>query len=224
MKRLLKHILLMIVAISFVACSTKTEYSLDKPVGQPSGFINHYDKPYYEVYTDQDIEDIAVYLPKSTTTVRLKMKVSNLEDVIYMKLLTSDNYEIDKILRRVENIKDLGYEQDGYMYEPSVEKNVVTLQIYVPSIYLYNGVYKPKLVFSFKRNSRSVQEKVQLAFVKHVYSISNEDSVENPKYSILSDYCAASNKASEDFFNQIVKVNENRIYLETIKDIENSCR
>jgi len=224
MKRLLTHTLLAILTISFVACSSKTEYSLDKPVAKSSDFINYYDKPYYEVHTNQDIEDIAVYLPKDTTTIRLKMKVSNLEDVIYMKLMTEDGYEIDKILRRVEDITSLGYEQDGYMYEPSIEKNIVTLQIYVPSIYLYNGVYKPNLVFSFKRNSRSIQEKVQLAFVKHVYSVSNENSLENPKYSTLSEYCEASNKASDDFFTQIVKVNENRIYLETIKDIENSCR
>ena len=224
MKKIFLNTLVAVSAVLFVGCSTKAEYSLDKPVAKQSGFVNHYDKPYYEIFTRADVEDVAVYLPKDTTTIRLKMKVSNLEDVIYMKLVTDDMYEIDKILRRVENIKDLGYEQDGYMYEPSIEKNIVTLQIYVPSIYLYNGIYKPRLIFSFKRNSRSVQEKVQLAFVKHIYSVSNEDSVENPIYSTLSDYCEASHKASEDFFNQIVKVNENRIYLDTIKDIENSCR
>ena len=224
MKRIFLHILLIVSAVLFLGCSSKVEYSLDRNVAKSSGFVNHYDKPYYEVTTEQDIEDLAVYLPKDTTTIRLKMKVSNLEDVIYMKLVTDDTYEMDKILGRVEDIKDLGYEQDGYMYEPSIEKNIVTLQIYVPSIYLYNGVYKPRLVFSFKRNSRSIQERVQLAFVKHIYSVSEENSEENPMYSTLSDYCAASNKASEDFFNQIVKVNENRVYLETIKEIENSCR
>ncbi|MCW8838787.1 MAG: hypothetical protein OQK11_08810 [Thiovulaceae bacterium] len=224
MKKIFLNIVLIITTTLFIGCSTKSEYSLDKPVAKQEGFINYFEKPYYEVFTEQDVEDVAIYLPKDTTTVRLKMKVSNLEDVIYMKLITDDGYEIDKILRRVENMKDLGYEQDGYMYEPSIEKNVVTLQVYVPSIYLYNGVYKPKLIFSFKRNSRSVQEKVKLAFVKHVYSVSNKNAQENPLYSTLSEYCKASNKVSDDFFNQIVKVNENRIYLETIKDIENSCK
>jgi len=223
MKRILQ-ILLALSTFMFIACSSKNEYSLDEKVAHKDGFINHYDKPYYEVFTTQGVEDLAVYLPKETTTIRFKMKVSNLEDVIYMKLLGSGTFEIDKVLRRVENIKDLGYEQDGYMYEPSLEKNIVTLQIYVPSIYLYNGIYKPKLIFSFKRNSRSIQERVQLAFVKHVYSVSENNSKENPHYSTLSEYCETSNKASEDFFNQLLKVNENRVYLETIKDIENSCK
>lgn len=224
MKNIILQTILITIALFSVGCSTKNPYSLDKKVAHERGFINYFDKPYYEVHTDQGIEDLAVYMPKDTTTVRLKMKVSNIEDVIYMKLVTEDGYEIDKILRRVEDIKDLGYEQDGYMYEPSVEKNVVTLQIYVPSVYIYNGIYKPKLIFSFKRNSRSIQERVQLAFVKHIYSVSNEDSEENPKYWTLSDYCAASNKADKEFFEQIVKVSENRIGLDTIKDIENSCK
>jgi len=224
MKKIFLYTVLVISTLLLVGCSTKENYSLDKKVAIAEGFKNHYDKPYYEVFTEQDIEDIAVYLPKDTTTIRLKMKVSNLEDVIYMKLVSEDGYEIDKILRRVESMAQLGYEQDGFMYEPSIEKNIVTLQIYVPSIYLYEGIYKPKLIFSFKRNSRSIQEKVQLAFVKHIYSIENNDSQEKPYYSTLSEYCNASNKAGDDFFKQIVKVNENRIYLQTIKDIENSCR
>lgn len=224
MNKILLHTLLLALALFFSACSTKNEYSLDKPVAKSSGYVNYYDKPYYEVVTKQGVEDLAIYLPKDTTTVRFKMNVSNLEDVIYMKLVTEDGFEIDKILRRVEDIKSLGYEQDGYMYEPSIEKNIVTLQIYVPSVYLYNGIYKPKLIFSFKRNSRSIQEKVQLAFVKHIYSVSQENNEENPSYSTLSDHCANSKKANDEFFEQVIKINENRIDLETIKDIENSCR
>ncbi len=223
MKKLL-YIFLALSALIFTGCGSKTENLLDIKVANKSDFINYYDKPYYEVFTKQGIEDLAIYLPKDTTTIRLKMKVSNLEDVIYMKLVSTGAFEIDKVLRRVEDIKDLGYEQDGYMYEPSIEKDYVTLQIYVPSIYLYNGIYKPKLIFSFKRNSRSIQERVQLAFVKHVYTVSEKDSREKPQYSTISEYCEASNKANEDFFNQLLKVNENRVYLETIKDIENACK
>lgn len=218
------YILLMFLALIFSGCSSKKISLLDKKVAQSSGFMNHYDKPYYEVLTSQGIEDLAIYLPKDTTTIRLKMKVSNLEDVIYMKLVSFGMFEIDKVLRRVENIKDLGYEQDGYMYEPSVEKDMVTLQIYVPSIYLYNGIYKPKLVFSFKRNSRSIQEKVQLAFVKQKYTVVYEDSREKPKYLTISEFCEASNKEDDEFFKQLSEVNQNRVYVDTIKDIENLCK
>lgn len=214
------------VLLLITGCSTVSESSLKENVGKKDNFINHYNKPYFEVTTSEDIEDVVVYLPKSTTTVRLKMKVSNLEDIIYMKLVTEDGYEIDKVLRRVEDIKSLGYEQDGYMYEPSVEKNVVTLQLYIPNIYLYNGVYKPTLVFSFKRNARSVQEIVKLYFAKQMYTVSTDNNLseEKPAYMTLSDYCEKSNRAGDDFFTQINRVNENRIDLDLIKEIESSCR
>ena len=87
-------------------------------------------------------------------------------------------------------MKQLGYEQDGFMYEPSVEKNVVTLQIYVPSIYIYNGAFKPKLVFSFKRNARSVQESVNMYFLRDIYTVSEiivpAKSVEENNTSLVS--------------------------------------
>ena len=226
MKRLFLIVLPIVIAFGLVGCSSNKVNPLDKEVAVPKGYLNHYNTPYYEISTSEDIEDVVAYLPKDTTTVRLKMKVSNLEDIIYMKLITEDGYEIDKILRRVGDMKQLGYEQDGYMYEPSVEKNVVTLQVYVPSIYIYNGAFKPKLVFSFKRNARSVQENVQLYFLREIYTVSKENnsSFEEPKYTTLSDLCAASKKADDDFFAQIATVNENRIDIETIKDIENSCK
>ena len=226
MKKIILIVLSIAISLGLVGCSSNVVNPLDKEVAVPKDYINYFDKPYYELTTSEDIEDVVVYLPKDTTTVRLRMKVANLEDVIYMKLVTEDGYEIDKIVRRVSDMKELGYEQDGFMYEPSVEKNVVTLQVYVPSVYIYNGVYKPKLIFSFKRNSRSVQEKVQLNFIRHIYTVSkdNEDKQERPNYATLSDFCAASKKADADFFNQVVTLNENRIDIETIKEIENSCK
>ncbi len=226
MKKLLLSMITTATMFMILGCSTVPVDVLSKDVALNDGYVNHFDKPYYEITTSEDIEDVAMYLPKDTMTIRLKLKVSNLEDIIYMKLVTEDGYEIDKILRRVEDIATLGYEQDGYMYEPSIEKNVVTLQIYVPSIYLYNGSYNPQLIFSFKRNSRSIQESVQFYFMKQLYLVSkeNDKKEERPSYSNLSDYCQSSNKANSEFFIQMQKVNDNRIDLETIKDIESSCR
>ncbi len=209
-----------------LGCASKEVNPLDTPVALQKGYKNNFTTPYYEVELPKDIEDVMVYLPKNTTTIRLKMQIANLEDIIYMKLTTEDGFEIDKILRRVEEMQQLGYEQDGYMYEPSIEKDVVTLQIYVPSIYIYKGTYKPKLTFSFKRNSRSVQEKVQLYLARQIYSVTNdnEQNQEKPLYTVLSKYCAKKKKADKEFFTQMEQVNTNRIDLETIKDIEASCR
>ena len=197
MKKIILFVLTIAISLGLVGCTKIVVNPLDKEVSVPKGYINHFDKPYYEITTSENIEDVVVYLPKETTTLRLRMKVANLEDVIYMKLVTEDGFEIDKIIRRVSDMKQLGYEQDGFMYEPSIEKNIVTLQIYVPSVYIYNGVYSPKLIFSFKRNSRSVQEKVQLNFIRHIYTVSkeNNDNQERPSYSSLSDYCEASKKS-----------------------------
>jgi len=207
------------------ACSTVNQDALSKPVAKKNGFINHFTAPYYQVNTTEDIEDVVVYLPKETTTVRLRMEVANLEDVIYMKLVTEDDLVIDKILRRVEDIKNLGYEQDGYMYEPSIEKDKITLQVYVPSAYLYHGTYKPKLILSFKRNSRSVQQNVNLYFSKKIYNIKqNAKKEEAPIYLNLSEYCQEFKDVNGDFFKQLSLLNENRVDMDMIKDIETSCK
>jgi len=227
-KSIIKTVIASIVIGLINGCSIIQDdvLNLEEDVGNSSEYVNHYDKPYFEITTSEDIEDVVAYLPKETTTVRVKMKISNLEDIIYMKLVTEDGYEIDKILRRVEDIKLLGYKQDGYLYEPSVEKNVVTLQIFVPSIYLLEGIYKPKLVFSFKRNARSVQEVVQFNFAKHIYAITKENELkqEAPAYVTLKDYCSKAQTPNSDFFVQMSNVNENRLDIDTIKDIENLCK
>lgn len=215
-----------LLTLVFSGCSSIHKNNLTKYVGKKEGYVNHYNQSFYEITTNEDIEDVVVYLPKNTTTIRLKMKVSNLEDVIYMKLVTEDNFEIDKILRRVENLKMLGYKQDGYYYEPSIEKNIVTLQVYIPSAYVYEGIYKPKLVFSFKRNSRSVQEIVNLNFIKKVFTVVNdtEKKLEVPRYKLLIDDCKSSKVHSVDFLYQLDAVNRNRIDEETIEGIKRTCK
>ena len=91
------------------------------------------------------------------------------------------------------------------------------------------------MIFSFKRNARSIQESINLYFLREIYTVStvvipaenpeeNNATIEQPVYMTLSDLCESSIKVDDDFFTQIVKVNENRIDIETIKDIENSCK
>ncbi len=228
MKKLIVSTIAIIALFIFAGCSTTslTTNILDKDVALQKGYVNHFEKPYLEVNAKEDVEDIVVYMPKNTTTLRVRLHIANLEDLIYMKLVTEDAYEIDKILRRVEDIKTLGYKQDGYMYEPSLEKNVVTLQVYVPSVYIYKASYQPKLIFSFKRDSRSIQESINLKFLREIYSVSkkNDAKEERPVYSSLEVYCKSSKKADKEFFTQTATINDNRLDLETIKELEASCR
>ena len=218
-----------LIALMFLdGCSTKVfvkEDELAPKIGMVKNYKNSFTKEVFEVFTSEDIEDVAVYLPKDTTTVRIFMNVSNIEDVIYMKLVDDGAFSIDKVLRRVEDINKLGLKQDGYVYEPSVLKNIVTLQLHIPSIYLYENLYKPKLIFSFKRNSRSVQEKVNLYFMKHKLSVSqkNEKGYEKPFYSNVKDYCKNGNKLDSEFISQIDKVNTNRVDIEFLEEIKILC-
>lgn len=226
MKKILVSFLPFMALLLLSGCGANVSVdALEQPVGKSNEFVNHFNKDVFEVYTPEDIEDVALYLPKDTTVVRLKMSVSNIEDVIYMKLVDESGFSVDKVLRRVENISALGLEQDGFMYEPSVEKNIVTLQVYVPSIYLYAKSYKPKLIFSFKRNSRSVQESVQLYFMKERYSVSdkNEQKQERPFYSDVKEYCAGGNKINPDFKTQLDRVNSNRADSEFLTEIRILC-
>ncbi len=226
MKKILVSFLPFIALLFLSGCGAKvTVDELAQPVGKNDNFINHFNKDIFEVYTPEDIEDVVLYLPKDTTVVRVKMSVSNIEDVIYMKLVDESGFAIDKVLRRVENITDLGLKQDGFMYEPSVEKNIVTLQIYVPSIYLYEKIYKPKLIFSFKRNSRSVQESVNLYLMKERYSVNdkNKKRHEKPFYSDVKDYCRAGNKINPDFKTELDRVNTNRADSEFLTEIRILC-
>ena len=228
MMKILINLLALITLLVLSGCSTtafNANDELSKPVAKTDGYVNHFQKEVFEVYTSEDIEDVALYLPKDTTTVRLKMSVANIEDVIYMKLVDDSGFAVDKILRRVEDIAELGLEQDGFMYEPSVEKNIVTLQIYVPSVYLYANIYKPKLVFSFKRNSRSVQESVNLYLMKERYSVNskNDKKHEKPFYSDVKDYCSNGNIINDDFKTQLDRVNTNRADSEFLTEIRILC-
>jgi hypothetical protein len=202
-------------------CSTKTQSELGVKVAKKE-FINHFTSDVYTVYTSEDLQSVVVYLPKDTTTVRIKMKVANLEDVVYMKLVDESPFNIDKILRRVDDINKLGLEQDGYMFEPSVEKDIVTLQIYVPSIYLYDSKYQPKLVYAYKRDLRVLQDKVNFSFLRKKYSVVEKDSKEYPRYTNIKEYCK-DNKISKEYFDQLDQVNTIRVDEEFIKELREQC-
>jgi len=208
--------------VVMAGCSaTSYQGELGKDVAKTE-FTNHYNTPAYVVHTSEDVENVVVYLPKDTTVVRLKMKVANLEDIVYMKLVDESPFAIDKVLRRVENIDQLGLGQDGYMYEPSVEKNIITLQVFVPAVYLYKSAYKPKLVYAYKRNARVLQDSVELTFLKKRYYVYHKEGMEYPAYGDVAKYCE-NNSMEKEYFDQLFEVNTNRVDEEFIKELRALC-
>ena len=201
--------------------STSYNQELVQNVGKTE-FVTHYTTPTFTIHTSEDVESVVAYLPEDTTTIRIKMKVANLEDIVYMKLVDESSFSIDKVLRRVDDMQKLGLEQDGYMYEPSVEKNIITMQVFVPSVYLYNSKYQPKLVYAYKRNSRVLQDSIKLTFLKKRYSIHHENHMEYPSYTNVEEYCK-NNTISKEYFDQLFELNTNRVDEEFVKELRALC-
>jgi hypothetical protein len=198
---------------------------LIKKVANVNGAKNSFSQDVFKMFLTDDIEDVAVYLPKDTMTLRLMLEVANIEDVVYMKLIDDSGFSIDKVLRRVDDINKLGLNQDGYVYEPSILKNIVTLQLYIPSIYLYKNIYKPKLVFSFKRNARSIQESINFAFMKERLSvIEDKNGFEKPFYSNVKEYCKHHNKIDAPFNAQLQQINTQRVDEDFITELRSLCK
>jgi hypothetical protein len=180
----------------------------------------------FNVYLTEDVEDAVVYLPKENTTVRLEINIANIEDVLYMKLTDESEFNINKLIRRVSDINLLEPTQDGFMFEPSVKKDTIILQVYVPSVYTYKGSYEPTLTFSFKRSQRAVIEKIRLYFIKQKYFVTtNEDDQEVPDYGDLKTYCEKTQLgAPKSFQEQIDKLNQNRVAPEFITKLKGICQ
>jgi hypothetical protein len=228
---MLKNIIVFLVVLFiFGGCGASNLLKfgeLDKAVAQN-------DKPVRNLFNDrvlsvdvpEDIEDLSIYLPKKSTTVRLKLNIANIEDVLYMKLTDESDFNVNKLLKRVSDIEELGLEQDGFMFEPSVQKDVIILQIYVPSIYLYDNSYEPMLTFSFKRSSRAVQEKIKFYFVRQYYYVTNnEEDQEVPAYGNLAEYCEKVELgAPQEFTNELEKLNQNRVGEEFRTKLQGICQ
>lgn len=200
---------------------------LQESVANEDNIINNYKGEVLKLETLEDTESMSVVLPKENMTVRVKIKVANVEDVLYMNLVDSNSeFGINKLLRRVSSFDEVELNQDAWMFEPSIEKGVVTMQLYIPSLYLYKSTYNPKLIFSYKRSSRALQEMIQFNFIKQKYYVTNDDNGhEIPKYVDLETYCEETGKGvSEDFTAQIDSLNTNRISLEMIQNLRGICK
>jgi len=185
---------------------------LDKKVASEKG-INNFKGNILDLTVEPNVENVFVVLPKEDMTVRVKIKIANIEDVLYMNIIDDSDFKINKILKRVSNLDELSLNQDGWMFEPSIEKGVITLQLYLPAIYLYSTKYNPKLLFSYKRSSRAVQDSIQFHFIREQYYPSQDkDGHEIPVYTDLADYCQTTGKdVSPTYLEQIDRLNSNRV-------------
>ena len=226
-----RNIIFTILTISlFTGCfSTKNILILDElgdDVANKGKIINNLSGTVLTVYTSSDTENMSIVLPKDDLTMIIKIKVPNVEDILYMNIVSNDDFKINKLVRRVSNLKELDQKQDGWVFEPSVEKDIITLQLYLPSIYLHTTQFRPTLNFSYKRSARSLQDTIQFNFIKqNYYATHDDDGYEVAKYTDWDDYCAqTSNGISESFLEQINLLNTNRISDETTEKLRGICQ
>ncbi|SFV75278.1 hypothetical protein MNB_SM-3-6 [hydrothermal vent metagenome] len=216
----------MSVLLFFSGCASKILQEKDplaKPVGLAPTYKNYFTKDVFEIFTSPQTEDVMVYLPKNTMTIRVMMSITNIEDILYMKLVDDGDFAIDKVLRRVDDIKKLGVQQDGYMFEPSILKDKVVLQIYVPAVYVYKNLYKPTLVYSYKRDGRSIQDKIHFYFIKERLADDINKSSEKPVYLDVKEYCK-NHQIEPQFKLQIDQINRNRVDSEFLGELKKLCK
>jgi len=214
--------ILMILFI-FTGCSTKIiDTRLNDSVATKS-FVNHFPGDVLTIETSPDTEEVLVLLPKSDLKVRIKMNITNLEDVLYIKLVDESGFNIDKILRRV-NREQIDMNSDAYMVDQKDEKDIVTVQIYVPHIYLYNNKYRPKLLYSYKRNGRSIQEEIKLNFLYKNYHVVQMDDLEITTYSNVKEFCKAENEIEPKFKEDINRLSKHRDLEDIKSELQALCQ
>jgi len=228
---MLKYISIAIFTIFiFSGCfSTKNILKTDElgdDVANQDKIINNLQGSILTIATTADTEVMSVVLPKDDLTLRIKIRIPNVEDVLYMNIVSNDDFKLNKLIRRVESFKELNPNQDGWFFEPSVEKNVVTLQLYLPAIYLYKTQFRPKLNFAYKRSERALQDSIQFNFIRQQYYPTHDDNgYEVAKYGSLSDYCLETGKGvNTNFYNEIDMLNKNRVSSDLKDELRGICQ
>ncbi len=220
--------LLVFTVLFFNACISSNLLrfgELDNDTANKGEIINNFQGNILPIEVSTDTESMSIILPKDDMTIQMKIQVANIEDVLYMNLIDKGEFQINKLIRRVSSLDELDDKQDGWVFEPSVEKGVITLQLYLPSIYLYTSQFNPKVLFSYKRSSRSLQEAIQFNFIRQqYYPTKDDDGHEIGKFGNLEKYCEETgNSVSEEFLGQIEQLNKNRATTETIENLKGLC-
>jgi len=225
-----KVFLLILVLFILGGCSSKINIfnndELKDKVANKNKIINHLEGNILNLTIYPNTEKLVVFLPKDNLTLRIKLKVPNIEDVLYLKIISNDEFNINKIIRRVEKIDKLDLNQDGFMFEPSKEKDVITLQLYMPMIYLYKSKYNLTLDYAFKRENRSIKDTISFVFIRQkYYPTLDKNGYEIPKYATLKQYCKDSKQdLSIEFYNQIDMLNSNRVDEKLKNKLRGLCR
>jgi len=199
---------------------------LDNNVANKKNIINNFEGKTLTIDLSSNIETLSVILPKDNMTVILRLKIPNIEDVLYMNISDGSGFKINKLIRRVSSLNQLDKQQDGWVFEPSEEKGIIKLQLFIPEIYLYNSQYNPKLMYSFKRGSRSVQDSIKMNFIRQNYYVSHDkNGHEQPNYTTLNNYCKKTSTSVSDNFNtQINQLNKNRVDGTFIEELKGVCK
>jgi hypothetical protein len=223
-----KLLLSITILFAFNACISKKHIDtkeLNKVVANKENIVNNYYKDILKLNVNANIETLSVLLPKDNITVRIKITVPNIEDVLYMNLSDNSKFKINKLLKRVSSLNAVDLTQDAWMFEPSTLKDTIILQLYLPAIYLYDTQYNPKLLFSYKRSSRSLQESIQFNFIKQNYFVkTDKKGFEIPDYGDMIESCKYNgNKIDPQFLEQIDKLNKNRVSTQFKQQLQRLC-
>jgi hypothetical protein len=225
-----KNIILFGLMILFSGCvSTNINIlkfgELDDPVAKKD-IKNNFISKVLHLTASGDTESLTVLMPKDDMTVLLELKIPNIEDVLYINIVDESDFKINKLIRRVSDVMTLDNEQDGWSFEPSVKKGIITLQLWIPQIYLYNGQYNPKLIYSFKRDGRALQDSITLHFVRQKYYPSlDANDQEIGKFGTLKEYCKATGvDVSSTYLQQLGQLNSNRISEEFKTKLREICQ
>ena len=89
-----KIIFLILILFIFDSCSSKVNIfnndELKEKVANKNKIINHLEGNILNLTTYPDTEKMVVVLPKDNLTLRIKVKVPNIEDVLYLKIISND--------------------------------------------------------------------------------------------------------------------------------------
>jgi len=226
-----KNIILIVFTIfTLSGCFSATNLlnfdELGDDVANKGEIINNLNGSVLTIETSSDTESMSIVLPKDDITMKIRVKVPNVEDVLYMNIVSTDGFKINKLIRRVGNLTELDLNQDGWVFEPSVEKDIVILQLYLPSIYLYTTQFRPTLNFSYKRSSRSLQDTIKFNFIRQKYYPTHDSTgYEVARYGDWDKYCEETgNGISENFINQIDLLNKIRVSDEEKDKLRGICQ
>jgi len=231
MKNIKRYIGLVIFILLFTGCGKKM-FVIDKlrnNTANTTQITNYLEGNILTISLPEDIENLVSYLPKDNMTVRLRLSIPNIEDVVYISIKADNEFNINKLLIRANSKDDLdaNLNKDMFLFEPSKEQDIVIVQLYMPSVYLYNNLHNLKVEYAYKRDLRVLQDSLNANFIRfryYVKDIKKYDDIEaeTPQYTNQKDFCV-DNGLDQTFLDQVNNLNTNRVDKEVISKLKGMC-